>query len=211
MSVISLLSLLLQFPWLFTQLKTFGYFPFPPFNIILLLTQNTLMFKMANSIQTPKIPEWCSVHYRFSPLSCQHIVCYTPFLNSNCHHYIQIFTLVWYLKIPTFIHSTTCTEWGPNSEANSCSSDRDTLYILWGSVYSRISKRQFLVSVLSQTKLYHTTPNYYLIFQDSEKHCLTNIQVSQVITFFQTSPPNHSSVSSMQRVAPISTSQTWSP
>lgn len=167
MCIISLLSLLLQFPWSFTQLKTLWYFSLQPFNIIHLLSQDNLKFKMANSIQTPKIPEWCSFHYRFSPLSCQHTVCCSSDLNSNCHNYIQLFTFVRCLKIPTFIHSTACTEWGPNSEANSCSSDRDTLYILWGSVYSRISKGKFLVSVLSQTKLYHTTPNYYLFFQDS--------------------------------------------
>jgi hypothetical protein len=121
---------------------------------------------MTKCIQIPKIPQWCSVHYRFSPVSCQHIFCHSPDLNSNCHHYIQLFTFVWYLKIPTFIHSTTCTEWGSNSEANSCSSDRKTLYILWDSVYYRTSKRQFSVSV-SLTKLYHTFPNYYLFFQES--------------------------------------------
>jgi hypothetical protein len=87
MSIISLLSLLLQLSWSFTQLKTMENFSFPPFNIILLLSQDDLMFnplnaelnpichflallgahhilhvsrirvKMANSVQTPKIPE----------------------------------------------------------------------------------------------------------------------------------------------------------
>ena len=72
------------------------------------------------------------------------------------HHYIQLFTFVWCLKIPTFIRSTTCTEWGSNAEANSCSTDRETLYILWDSVYYRTSKRQFLVS--SSAWRNYTTP-----------------------------------------------------
>ena len=58
-------------------------------------------------------------------LSATRLIC-----NSNCHHYIQLFTFVCCLKIPTSIHSNTCTEWGPNSEANSCSSDRETLHFM---------------------------------------------------------------------------------
>jgi hypothetical protein len=153
MAIIFFFSLLLQLPWPFAHLKTCGYFPFPPFWHSISLSQNTSIFKMANSIKPPKIPEWCSVHYRCSPVSCQHFVRHSPDLNSNCHNYIQLFSFVWCLKITTFIHPTTCTKRRPNSEANSCSSDRENLYILWDLVYYRISKRQFLVSVLSQTKL----------------------------------------------------------
>jgi len=67
------------------------------------------------------------------------------------------------------------------------------------------------VSRIRKSLLNHTIPNYDLFFQDSLEHCLTNIQVSQVASFLLASPPNPTSVSSLQHVEPISTSHIWSP
>ena len=67
------------------------------------------------------------------------------------------------------------------------------------------------VSRIRKSLLYHTIPNYDLFFQDSLEHCLTNIQVSQVASFLLASPPNSTSVSSMQCVEPTSTSHISSP